>query len=111
MKKDNKKAYKGLYDKIKFTIIFRLLAFPTIILAYVLINFRYINHYKFFVYFLIAFIIFLSITYSLALLYFKKKENLSYLIYLGFIQLFIDFILISVVVLFNVGLDGKFIFL
>ncbi len=111
MKKDNKKAYKGLYDKIKFTIIFRLLAFPTIILAYVLINFRYINHYKFFVYFLIAFIIFLSITYSLALLYFKKKENLSYLIYLGFIQLFIDFILISVVVLFNGGLDGKFIFL
>ena len=111
MKNDNKGGYRELYNKIRFTIIFRILAFSVIILAYILINFKDVIHYSIFVYSFIALAVFLTLIYSAILAYLKKKENYKFLVYFGFTQLFADFIFISFVVLFNWGLNNEFIFL
>ncbi|MHB8232242.1 MAG: ATP-binding protein [bacterium] len=111
MKEDDKSYDKDLYNKLKFVIISRFLAFSIIILAYILTNFKDIVPDSFFVYSCVAIAIFLTLIYSVILLYLKKKENYKSLIYFGFVQLFADFIFISAIVLFNGGLNDKFIFL
>ncbi len=111
MNNDKKIGYKEIYNKIKFTIIFRVLAFSLITLAYILINFKDISRYSFYVYLLIASAILLTLIYWTILSYPKKKENYRFLVYFGYIQLSADFIFISCIVLLNGGLDDKFIFL
>ncbi|MHB1660906.1 MAG: two-component system sensor histidine kinase NtrB [bacterium] len=111
MKEYSKSGYKDLYSKIKFIIIFRILAFSIIILAYILINFKNIAPNNFFVYSCIALAIFLTLIYSAILFYLKKKESPKFLIYFGFVQLFADFIFISAIVLLDNSLNDKFIFL
>lgn len=103
--------YEKIYEKLKFIIIFRPLAFSVIILAYIFIRFNNIYIYKNFIYFLIIAVICLSFLYFGILQYFKKRENLKLLEYFGFIQLFIDFTLIFIIVLFNGGLNSRLIFL
>ncbi len=111
MKSDNKSVYRDIYNKIRFTIIFRILAFSVIILAYILINFKSIIRYSAFVYLFIASAIILTLIYYAILAYLKKEENYRFLVYFGFVQLSADFVFISFVVLFNRGLNDKFIFL
>ncbi len=66
---------------------------------------------------MLAFLIFISFLYIVILQYIKTREVTNesrdnrVLKYFGFIQLFIDFTLISVVILFNGGLGSKLIFL
>ncbi len=103
--------YKDLYEKIKFTVIFRILAFSLIILAYVLINFKDINRHSIFIYVSISIASFITFIYSTLLIFFRKKENDRFLVYFGFLQLLVDFIFISAVIVFNGGINGKFIFL
>ena len=111
MKNGNDGGYKDLYNKLKFAITFRVLAFSLIILAYVLLNFKNIIHYSIFIYIFTALIIFLSILYSALLLYSKKNRSYKFLVYSGFFQLSLDFFIISFIVIFNGGLNDKFIFL
>jgi signal transduction histidine kinase len=111
MNNDNKSVYRDIHGKIRFTIIFRILAFSVIILVYILANFKNIVRYSVFVYLSIASAILLTSIYYAILVYLKKKENYRFLIYFGFVQLFVDFIFISFIVLFNGGINDKFIFL
>ena len=103
--------YEKIYEKLKFIIIFRPLASSVIILAYILTRFNNLYSYKNIVYFLVITLICLSFLYFGILQYLKKRENFQFLKYFGFIQLFIDFTIISVIVLFNGGLNSKLIFL
>lgn len=105
--------YEKIYEKLKFIIIFRPVVFSAIILAYILTRFNNIYGYKNFIYFLITALICLSFLYFGILQYLKKRENLNgkFLEYFGFIQLFVDFTLISVIILFNGGLNSELIFL
>ena len=111
MNNDNKSVYRDIHGKIRFTIIFRILAFSVIILVYILANFKNIVRYSVSVYLSIASAILLTSIYYAILVYLKKKENYRFLIYFGFVQLFADFIFISFIVLFNGGINDKFIFL
>ena len=103
--------YEKIYEKLKFIIIFRPLAFSVIILAYILTHFNNIYGYKNFIYFLITALTCLSFLYFGILQYLKKRENLQFLEYFGFIQLFIDFTFIFIILLFNGGLNSRLIFL
>jgi hypothetical protein len=103
--------YEKIYEKLKFIIIFRPLASSVIILAYILTRFNNLYSYKNIVYFLVITLICLSFLYFGILQYLKKRENFQFLKYFGFIQLFIDFTIISIIVLFNGGLNSKLIFL
>ncbi len=111
MKNDYKSVYRDIYGKIRFAIIFRILVFSVIILAYIMANFKNIVRYSASVYLFIASAILLTSIYYAILVYLKKKENYRFLIYFGFVQLFADFIFISFIVLFNGGINDKFIFL
>lgn len=111
MKEYSKSSYKDLYNDIKFIIIFRILAFSIIILAYILINSKNITLNNFFVYSCIALAIFLTLIYSAILFYLRRKENRKLLVYFGYIQLFADFVFITAIALLNNGLNDKFIFL
>jgi signal transduction histidine kinase len=111
MKNYNKGGYKDLYNKIKFTVTFRILVFSIIILTYIIINFNGIIHYAVFIYAYIATAIFLTSLYWAVLFYLKNKSSYKWIFYFGLIQLFADFAVISSIVLFNGGLDDKFIFL
>ncbi|MHB1546228.1 MAG: two-component system sensor histidine kinase NtrB [bacterium] len=111
MKNDNKAVTKDIYNKIRFTIIFRILAFSLIILAYILINFKDIIRYSVLIYFFIASAIGITLIYWTILTYIKKKENYRFLVYFGYAQLSADSIFISFVVLFNGGINDKFVFL
>ncbi len=103
--------YEKIYEKLKFIIIFRPLAFSVIILAYIFTRFNNIYGYKNFIYFLITALTCLSFLYFGILQYLKKRENLQFLEYFGFIQLFIDFTFIFIILLFNGGLNSRLIFL
>lgn len=111
MNQDYKNVYRDIYGKIRFTIIFRILAFSVIILAYILANFKNIFRYSVSVYLFIASAILLTSVYYAILVYLKKEEKYRSLIYFAFVQLFADFIFISFIVLFNGGINDKFIFL
>jgi len=111
MNQDYKNVYRDIYGKIRFTIIFRILAFSVIILAYILANFKNIFRYSVSVYLFIASAILLTLVYYAILVYLKKEEKYRSLIYFAFVQLFADFIFISFIVLFNGGINDKFIFL
>ncbi len=111
MKKINEGDFKNLYNKLKFAITFRVLAFSLIVLSYVLLNYKDIIRYSVFIYFFTAFVISITIIYYVILFFFRKKDNYKFLVFFGFFQLSLDFIVISLIIILSSGLNDKFIFL
>ncbi|MGC8554097.1 MAG: sensor histidine kinase [Candidatus Acidulodesulfobacterium sp.] len=111
MKRINEGDFKNLYNKLKFAITFRVLAFSLIVLSYVILNYKDIIRYSVFIYFFTFLVIFITILYYLILFFFIKKDNYKFLVFFGFFQLSIDFLFISLLIIFSSGLNDKFIFL
>ncbi len=111
MKKINEGDFKNLYNKLKFAITFRILAFSLIVLSYVILNYKDIIRYSFVIYFFTFIVIFITILYYIILFFLKKKENYKFLLLFGFFQLSLDFAVISILIILSSGLNDKFIFL
>jgi len=111
MKKINEGDFKNLYNKLKFAITFRILAFSLIVLSYVILNYKDIIHYSVFIYFFTLLVIFITILYYVILFFFRKKGNYKFLVFFGFFQLSLDFSVISLLIILSSGLNDKFIFL
>jgi signal transduction histidine kinase len=106
----------NIYEKLKFVIVFRFTAISLAILTYLLIL---INHgsdlffyteYEIFI-FLVIIVVLLTVIYSFINYYIKKKNKERYFALFGLIQIIFDFILISVFVILNGGLESNLIFL
>ncbi len=106
----------NIYEKLKFVIVFRFTAISLAILTCLLIL---INHgsdlffyteYEIFI-FLVIIVVFLTVIYSFINYYIRKKNKERYFALFGFIQIIFDFILISVFVILNGGLESNLIFL
>ncbi len=111
MKKINEGDFKNLYNKLKFAITFRILAFSLIVLSYVILNYKDIIHYSIFIYFFTLLVIFITILYYVILFFLRKKDNYKFLVFFGFFQLSLDFSVISLLIILSSGLNDKFIFL
>lgn len=106
-------SFKNILEKLVFIVIFRPFASSIIILAFVISGI--INPSLHFpgnlIYIFLAFILFLTVLYTLILKYLSKKGKPYQLSYFGFIQLFLDLIFIFAIVLLTGGLNSKLIFL
>ncbi len=105
----------NIYEKLKFVIVFRFTAISLAVLIYLLIL---INHgsdlffyteYEIFIFLVI--IVFLTVLYSFINYYIKKRNKEKYFALFGLMQIIFDFILISVFVILNGGLESNLIFL
>ena len=111
MKKNNEGDCKNLYNKLKFAITFRALAFSLIVLTYVLLKYQDITRYYIFIFFFTAFAIFITILYYAILFFLVKKDNYKFLVFFGYFQLSLDFIVITLIVIIGSSSNDKFIFL
>jgi signal transduction histidine kinase len=105
----------NIYEKLKFVIVFRFTAISLAVLTYLLILIEHGSglfiyaEYEIFIF--LTIVVFLTVLYSFVNYYIKKKNKERYFALFGLIQIIFDFILISVFVILNGGLESNLIFL